>query len=205
MDELTSSRRSLARFSAVAAGLVVIGVAGYIGFVAFVGSEPGVAAGVMVLAAGTGFAAFFSPCSFPLMLTFLARRSTDSPGAALASALRVAGGVALLLAVQAAAVVFGGFAIGGIVEFDSTTGRMFRLFVGLLLVIFGLRQARVLPLRMRWLDRVAGFSARRRVRRSSGLSSYRRQAGSAASIRTASQVLAGPVRDLRTNASSVRV
>ena len=80
MDELTSSRRSLARFSAVAAGLVVIGVAGYAGFVAFVGSDPGVAAGVMVLAAATGFAAFFSPCSFPLLLTFLARRSADSPG-----------------------------------------------------------------------------------------------------------------------------
>jgi hypothetical protein len=64
------------------------------------------------------------------------------------------------MAVLAASIVFGGFAIGGIVEFDSTTGRMFRLFVGLLLVIFGLRQARLLPLRMRWLDRVAGFSAR---------------------------------------------
>jgi hypothetical protein len=56
--------------------------------------------------------------------------------------------------------LFGGFAIGGIVEFDSTTGRMFRLFVGLLLVIFGLRQARLLALRMEWFDRVAGFSAR---------------------------------------------
>ena len=160
MDELIARRRSRARFSAVVAGLVVVGVAGYVGFVAFVGSDPGVAAGVMVLAAATGFAAFFSPCSFPLLLTFLARRSTDSPAVALASALRVAGGAALLLAVLAAAIVFGGFAIGGIVQFDSTTGRVFRLFVGLLLVIFGLRQARLLPPRMRWLDRVAGFSAR---------------------------------------------
>lgn len=81
----------LARFSAVTLGLVVVGVAGYIGFVAFGGSDPGVAGGVMVLAAGTGFAAFFSPCSFPLLLTFLARRSADSPGVALASALRMAG------------------------------------------------------------------------------------------------------------------
>ena len=160
MDELIARRRSRARFSAVVAGLVVVGVAGYVGFVAFVGSDPGVAAGVMVLAAGTGFAAFFSPCSFPLLLTFLARRSADSPGAALASALRVAGGAALLLAVLAASIVFGGFAIGGVVEFDSTTGRMFRLLVGLLLVIFGLRQARLLALRMAWLDWIAGFSAR---------------------------------------------
>jgi cytochrome c biogenesis protein CcdA len=160
MDESVSRRRFLARFSAVAVGLVVVGVAGYVGFVAFVGSDPGVAAGVMVLAAGTGFAAFFSPCSFPLLLTFLARRSADSPRVALASALRVAGGAALLLAILAASIAFGGFAIGGIVEFDSSTGRMFRLFVGLLLVIFGLRQARLLGLRMKWLDRVAGSSAR---------------------------------------------
>ena len=64
------------------------------------------------------------------------------------------------LAVLAASIVFGGIAIGGIVEFDSTTGRMFRLFVGLLLVIFGLRPAKLLGLRMAWLDRVAGSSAR---------------------------------------------
>jgi cytochrome c biogenesis protein CcdA len=102
----------------------------------------------MMLAAGTGFAAFISLCSFPLLLTFLGRRSADSPRAALVSALRVAGGAALLLAVLAASIAFGGFAIGGIVEFDSSTGRMFRLFVGLLLVIFGLRQARFLGLRM---------------------------------------------------------
>ena len=72
----------------------------------------------------------------------------------------MAGGAALLLAVLAASIAFGGFAIGGIVEFDSSTGRMFRLFIGLLLVIFGLRQARFLGLRMEWLDRVAGSSAR---------------------------------------------
>ena len=72
----------------------------------------------------------------------------------------MAGGAALLLAVLAASIAFGGFAIGDIVEFDSSTGRMFRLFIGLLLVIFGLRQARFLGLRMEWLDRVSGSSAR---------------------------------------------
>ena len=160
MDESISRRRALARFIAVTAGRVVVGIAGYVGFVAFVGSDPGVEVGVMVRAAGTGVAAFFSPCSFPLLLTFLARRSADSPGVALASALGVAGRAGLLLAVLATSIVFGGFVIGGIVEFDSAAGRMFRLFIGLLLVIFGLRQARLLALRMGWLDRVAGFSAR---------------------------------------------
>lgn len=160
MDEVTARRRSRVRFAATALGLVVVGVAGYLGFVAFVGSDRTVAAGMMVLAAGTGFAAFFSPCSFPLLLTFLTRRSVDSPSAALLSALRVAAGAALLLGAVAAVIAAGGSAVGGVVEFDSPTGRLFRAGVGLLLIGFGLRQARLWGVRMRWLDRVAGVSAR---------------------------------------------
>lgn len=160
MDDATARRRSRVRFAATAVGVVVIGVAGYVGFVAFVGSDRDVAAGVMVLAAGTGFAAFFSPCSFPLLLTFLTRRSGDSPGAALLSALRVAAGAVLLLATVASVMTVGGAALGGVVEFDTTTGRLFRLGIGLLLVLFGLRQARLLGLKLRWLDAMAGLSAR---------------------------------------------
>lgn len=160
MDKVTARRRSRLRFAATALGLMVVGVAGYLGFVAFVGSDRTVAAGVMVLAAGTGFAAFFSPCSFPLLLTFLTRRSADSPGAALVSALRVAAGAALLLAAVAAVIAAGGTAVGSVIEFDSTPGRWFRLGVGLILIGFGLRQARLCGVRMPWLDRVAGASAR---------------------------------------------
>ncbi len=160
MAEGTAARRSRARFTAVAIGVVVIGLAGYTGFVAFVGSQRDIAAGVMVLAAGTGFAAFFSPCSFPLLLTFLTRRSTDSPGGALLSGLRVAAGAALLLAAVATVMVLGGTALGSVIEFDATAGRLFRLGVGLLLVVLGLRQTRLWRVRMRWLDRVAGQSAR---------------------------------------------
>lgn len=160
MDEVTARRRARVRFAATALGLVVVGIAGYVGFVAFVGSDRTMASGVMVLAAGTGFAAFFSPCSFPLLLTFLTRRSADSAGAAVVSALRVAAGSAILLSAAAGAVALGGIALGAVVEFDSTPGRLFRLIVGLALVLFGLRQASVWSMRMRWLDRIAGASAR---------------------------------------------
>lgn len=161
MDELTQQRRAQARFATTGLGVIVVGVAGYLGFVAFVGSDSRIAAGVLVLAAGTGFAAFFSPCSFPLLLTFLTRRSTESTAAALVSALRVAGGALLLLATVAAVIALGGSALAGVVGFDSTTGRGFRLLVGLVLVVLGLRQSRLMAVRMRWLDRVAGVSARR--------------------------------------------
>jgi cytochrome c biogenesis protein CcdA len=160
MDDVTARRRSRVRFAATAVGAFVVGLAGYSGFVAFVGSEQNVAAGVMVLAAGTGFAAFFSPCSFPLLVTFLTRRSADSSCAALLSALRVAAGAALLLAVVAATIALGGTALGDVIKFDSAAGRLFRFSVGLVLVLFGLRQARLAVLRMRWLDRIAGASAR---------------------------------------------
>lgn len=112
------------------------------------------AAGVLVLAVATGFAAFFSPCSFPLLLTFLTRRSAESPTSAYLSALRVAAGAALLLAVSAVIIAVGGTAVGGVVEFDSTAGRLFRLGGASVLVLFGLRQARL------WggQDAVAGSS-----------------------------------------------
>ena len=76
------------------------------------------------------------------------------------SGLRVAAGAALLLATVATVMVFGGTALGSVIEFDSTAGRLFRLGVGLLLVVLGLRQTRLWGVRMLWLDRVAGPSAR---------------------------------------------
>lgn len=150
----------MARFVATALGVLVVGVAGYVGFVAFVGSDREAAAGALVLASGTGFAAFFSPCSFPLLLTFLARRSEESKRTAMMSSLRVAGGAAILLGMVAVVVAAGGSALAGVVEFDSAAGRVFRFTVGLVLVVFGLRQANVMRRRMRWLDTIAGASGR---------------------------------------------
>jgi len=136
-------------------GLAVIGAAGYLGFVAFVGSERDIGTGIMVLAAATGFAAFFSPCSFPLLLTFLARRSAESSGAAVTSALRVGAGSASLLLLAAVMMAAAGTAIASMVEFDSGSGRIFRAVIGMVLIMFGLRQARLVRFRMPWLDGVS--------------------------------------------------
>lgn len=160
MDEVALRRRTLARFVAAALGVVVVGVAGYVGYVAFVGSGREAAAGALVLAAGTGFAAFFSPCSFPLLLTFLTRRSAESKQMAILSSLRVAGGAAILLAIVAVVIALGGSALAQVVGFDSAPGRVFRFAIGLVLIVFGLRQANVLRLRMQWLDRIADGSGR---------------------------------------------
>ncbi len=155
MNEPERLRRSRIRFGVLVAGTLAIGVAGYVGFFAFVESAPGIAAGVMILAAGTGFAAFFSPCSFPLLLTLLARGSAETRRTALASAVRIGAGATLFFALVATVLALGGSALEGIIGFDTTAGRFFRLMVGLLLIVFGLRQAGSVRLGMRWLDRVA--------------------------------------------------
>lgn len=153
-------RRARIRFSAVALGVLVAGLAGYVGFVAFVDSDRSISAGTMFLAATTGFVAFFSPCSFPLLLTFLSRRAAESRRALAASALAVGMGAAALLALIGVLIGFGGETIGRVVAFDSVPGRMFRLGVGLLLVVLGLHQTQWLPFRMGWLNRVAGTAGR---------------------------------------------
>lgn len=158
MDEQT--RRAWARFVAIAVGVVVVGLAGYAGFVIFAESEPAVGLGLMLLAAATGFAAFFSPCSFPLMLTFLGRKASGSRRAALLSALRVGAGAAALLGLLGVVMASGGTAFASIVEFDSASGRAFRLAVGMALIVFGARQAHLFGFRMRWLDGVAGVAGR---------------------------------------------
>ncbi len=160
MSERIARHRVRARLVATTVGVAVVGLAGYVGFVAFVGSERDLSAGVLVLAAATGFAAFFSPCSFPLLLTFLARRAADTRGAALLSAVRVGAGAALLLTVVGTAMIAGGTALGDVVAFDSAPGRVFRSGVGLVLFSFGLYQARLVRLRMRWPDRIAGSAAK---------------------------------------------
>ena len=155
MDETTLRRRGRIRLLAVTLGLVVVGVAGYLGFVWFVQGDRATSSSVLMVAALTGFAAFFSPCSFPLLLTFLARRADESTASAVKSALRVGLGATLLLGFLALVLAAGGSAIGGVLQFDQPLGRAFRVAVGGVLIVFGLRQSRVFPVPMGWLDSVA--------------------------------------------------
>lgn len=154
-DQLTLRRRNQFRLILVALGVLVVGVVGYLGFVAFVQSDLAAGSGVLVLGAVTGFVAFFSPCSFPLLLTFLARRAEESKVSAFVSALRVGLGAALMLALLGVVIATGGAALGGIVQFDQPLGRVFRLAIGGLLIVMGLKQTRLINLPMTWMSSVA--------------------------------------------------
>lgn len=72
------------RYGILVAATLLASVAGYVGYGLYprLGLPPVAGATMLLLAAAAGFAAFSSPCSFPLLATLLARRTTsDSPRA----------------------------------------------------------------------------------------------------------------------------
>lgn len=156
-DLATKQRRAQVRFLAVALGLLVVGIFGYLGF--RVVATGALSAGSIGLGAATGFAAFFSPCSFPLLLTFLTKRSGESTSESVASAARVALGVAVLLAVVAIVVIVAGDALATAVAFDQLAGRTLRALIGVGLVVLGAYQAHLIR-RFRVFDRIASVAAK---------------------------------------------
>ena len=148
------------RFILLAAAVTLVGLAGYFGYVLYprFGLPSVAGASLLLLAAAAGFAAFFSPCSFPLLATLLARQ-TD-PDAAPTQRVRRAALYGTALSVGAIAFVLAVgtlFALGGrglatTVTFTSTTGRLIRAVVGLLLVALGLIQTGRLSVTSRWFE-----------------------------------------------------
>lgn len=154
-DDLTLRRRGEFRLLLVALGVLLVGAVGYVGFVSFVQSDRAAGSGVLMIGALTGFAAFFSPCSFPLLVTFLARRSEESKGSAMMSALRVGVGAITMFAVFGLVMTMGGALLGSVVGFDQPAGRVFRLVVAVVLIVFGLKQSLLLSFHTTWMTRLA--------------------------------------------------
>ena len=130
-----------------AAGVLVLAMAGYAGYVLYPRFDLPAASGtgLLVLATAAGMASFFSPCSFPLLVTLLTRSiDAQESGSALRSALQF--GVSLALGASAFLLITGvGIALGAEaffeeVTFTSSSGRILRIVVGTLLLILGLVQ-----------------------------------------------------------------
>jgi cytochrome c biogenesis protein CcdA len=140
------------RYGLLAVAIGLAGLAGYVGYVVYPRFHlPSVTgAGLLLLAAGAGVAAFFSPCSFPLLLTLLARQVRGGPpgkrlgGVLVFAGAFSAGAVAFVLSLGVL-IGLGGRGIASSVTFTSPTGIAIRIAVGLLLVVLGLIQAEVLP------------------------------------------------------------
>ena len=161
------------RYWLLAVGVVLAGIAGYLGYVAFPRFDlpAGVGAGLLVLAAAAGVASFFSPCSFPLLVTLLTReggREGRPAVRALRVALPLSVGAAVLVLGVGALIALGGRGLAGSVTFTSTAGRVLRVAVGSGLLLLGLVQAEILPLSFhRFGDRIARpvVAAQARLRR----------------------------------------
>lgn len=158
---MTDGRGDRLRYGLLAAGTLLVGLAGYVGYVLYprFGLPSVAGASVLLLAAGAGFAAFFSPCSFPLLATLLARQAGGddiSRARRLRRALLFAtamsvGAVAFVLAVGAV-FAFGGRGLAATVTFTSVSGRIIRGVVGVSLVLLGLVQSGRLQLNLRWFE-----------------------------------------------------
>ncbi|MEX2655626.1 MAG: cytochrome c biogenesis protein CcdA [Acidimicrobiia bacterium] len=149
------------RYSILVAAVVVVAVAGYLGYVVYprfgLPAVEGVA--LLGLAAAAGVASFFSPCSFPLMVTLLARQAVDDSEAGRRPRPVVFGGsialgAAAFMLLAGAAIAAGGEALFAGVTFTSAAGITIRVLVGLLLVFLGLAQVGVVPVSLHPVSRL---------------------------------------------------
>jgi cytochrome c-type biogenesis protein len=158
------------RYFLLAASVVLLGLAGYAGYVVYPRFHlPSITgAGLLALAAGAGVASFFSPCSFPLLLTLLAREGgRGGPGrtgrlAVFAAAFSV--GIVAFLGLLGLLIGLGGRGLASSVTFLSPTGIAIRISVGAILVVLGLIQAEVLPGSFHGVERLTAPLQRRQAR-----------------------------------------
>lgn len=140
------------RYWILVAVLALVAIAGYSGYVLYPRFDrPAVEGAALVgLAAAAGTASFFSPCSFPLLMTLLGRHAVASPESgrpvAFGGALALGAGVFMLLA--GVVIALGGEALFAGVTFTSPAGIAIRAVVGILLIVLGLIQAGLLPFSM---------------------------------------------------------
>lgn len=143
------------RYALLVAAVVLVALAGYTGFVLYprFGLPATQGLGLLGLAAAAGVASFFSPCSFPLLVTLLGRHAFGHQqegnrtrpvlfGASLAL------GAAVFMFLVGTVIALGGQTLFAGVTFASPAGITIRTVVGVLLVVLGLVQTGILPFSM---------------------------------------------------------
>lgn len=144
--------RAAASFLLLIALLLLIGIGGFSIFRAFLGvrSIGFENTSLIVLSIAAGTASFFSPCSFPLLLTLVARDHGQSDGTesrprlSLWRGLRFAAGLSVgfivFLSLLGLVIALGAGPVVAQVGFASTGGRLLRGAAGAALVLLGLIQ-----------------------------------------------------------------
>ncbi len=151
MNETDPATPSFVPYGALALGVALLGLVGYLGFVVYPSLDlsAGVGVGLIALATAAGIASFFSPCSFPLLVGMLGRPVAERAGTdgarrstrrSLAFAAALSFGVVVFLGLLGAVIALGGDAVVEGVDFTSTAGRVLRVSVGTFLILVGLIQ-----------------------------------------------------------------
>ncbi len=125
---------------------------------------------LFILSIAAGFASYFSPCSFSLMIALIGRFSKSnnqiSVHASLRTAITIAIGSSVFFLISGVILVMGGDVLFRSVTFDSLVGRLIRLITGTILIIFGLMQLGKLSNPLTTVTRIASplmrFQARQR-------------------------------------------
>lgn len=139
--------RTALTYVALLLAVLFLALAGYAGYALYPRFELPAAtgAGLLLLAAAAGLASFFSPCSFPLLATLLARQVRDAPPRQrwtrlLRFAAALAAGAVLFLVLAGAALALGAAPLFARVTFASLGGRLIRGAAGILLLLLGMLQ-----------------------------------------------------------------
>ena len=150
------------RYLILVPAVLVVAVAGYVGYVVYPRFDlPAVEGlGLLGLAAAAGVASFFSPCSFPLLVTLLARQAADDAEVGRQARPAVFGGslalgAAVFMLLAGLVIGVGGETLFAGVTFTSTAGITIRVVVGVLLIFLGLIQLGVIPVSMHAVSRFA--------------------------------------------------
>ena len=153
--------RGRARYTFLVALVFIVAVAGYAGYVLYPRFDlPALhGAGLLVLAAAAGVASFFSPCSFPLLLTLLGRQAAGDttaggPPRPVVFGGALALGATLFLVLSGLVIAFGGEALFSAVTFTSPPGIAIRSVVGTALIMLGLIQTGAIPFSMHGVSRL---------------------------------------------------
>ena len=149
----SNSDRPITPYLLLAGGIILLALAGYLGYVTYPRFDLPAVSGIslLLLAVAAGIGSFFAPCSFPLLVTLLARSTDDDrDSSSLSRGIRfgasLALGASLFLLLTGAAIALGAGTIFQQVKFASTAGRIIRAVVGLLLIVMGLTQLDALSL-----------------------------------------------------------
>lgn len=151
----TVQDRYVRRYLALIGAVMLLALIGYSAYALYprFALDVTVGSSLLLLAIAAGLASLFSPCSFPLLVTLLAREAdSQASRKSLRAAAAFTAGITLFLLLLGIAIGLGAGTLITRFTFTSLAGRGLRLVVGLVLVGFGFWQIRGRSLNASWLN-----------------------------------------------------